>query len=141
MYRRALTISRNGTVAGRPGPLPSRSRSRGSSTAHWASVRSLGYARRPPGAGSGTTRVYVAIGQPAPWFGSRSQDYTNSRTRSKRAQELGLPTSGYVESVSYPAMPANAPLESPAAQAIFAQAGVILGPYEGERRWKINHAI
>src|SRR5262249_29640234 len=59
----------------------------------------------------------------------------------KRAQELGLSTSGYVESVSYPAMPANAPLESLAAQAIFAQAGVILAPYEGERRWKIEHAI
>ena len=46
----------DGTLAGRPGPGVARSRSSGSSRAHWASVRSLGYAGRRAAAVSGTSR-------------------------------------------------------------------------------------
>src|SRR6266852_4109928 len=84
MYSSALTISRNATVGGRPGPLGSRSRNSGSNRAHWASVGSLGYAARRAAALSGTRRWYVAIQQLAAGLDLGRTDYTKSRTRSQK---------------------------------------------------------
>jgi hypothetical protein len=53
MYNSAFTTPRRLTVGGRPGPA--RRGSTGASTAHWASVRSVGY---PPPAGRFATCIY-----------------------------------------------------------------------------------
>src|SRR3954468_24395263 len=83
MYSSALTISRNSIVAGRPGPPVSASRSNGSSTAHWASVRSLGYPKRLEGGASGTSRLYTAMQQLPLKLAFGQSDYTKYRMRSK----------------------------------------------------------